>query len=274
MTKHTLIIVTVSLLGVGLLITLVNSLLYRGGGRQSGPTIDQALKSASDQSFGSQSVQDSAKSIIQQGIAKNDQTTAPIENSEFDEYKTSFDLEDLKSFTKIDNLQLLEKYKVDTLLDGTIVYSLTREAIGQLNLDKYYRLGYDEELCRSTCVLVKTKIKYLVLDYNIYYLSSFTKDSSIVWIGLIKNSDGYVYAKIAEPNFLNPKLVYFTGGNVIKINQKSSNSSEYSFDIKNGDSASVNFAEKNLETPPNPVEAEVLYDIQNPTSGYLPQGDD
>jgi hypothetical protein len=256
MSNRTIIILVMSLLGLGTILGLINLGFF--GSNKSNLTIEKGLQDASLQSFDSQNIPDTAKSILQNTITQNNQNEVVKESLEYYEYK---------SFTKIENLDLLEKYKVDTLLDNTIVYALTREAIGKLGIDAYYRLGYDEKLCLSACTLVKTKDRYLVIDYDVYYLSSFSKNDKIFWIGFIKNADGYVYAKIAEPDFLNPKIVYFTGQNVTKINQKSPNSSEYSFELKNGDSIMVDFKDKNIESTVNTIETQILQDILNEPIG-------
>jgi hypothetical protein len=263
MSNRNLQIAFISLLGVGILVAMVILGVFSGKNNTNTASFDQALKTATDNTFGNENIPNTAREIIQTGLTQNDLTNSGSSISDT-----------LNTFESVDDPKLLEKYKVDTLIDGTIVYSLTREAIQLLNINSYYGLGYNEKTCLSTCSLLKTKDSYLALDYDIYYLSSFEKDGKVLWIGFVKNSENYVYAKIAEPNFLNAKTVYFTGGTVTKINQKGSNSSQYSFDIKNGDPISVEFKDKVLEAVVNPVETQILDNLQTQGDGTIFEGDD
>jgi hypothetical protein len=263
MSNRNLQIAFISLIGVGILVAMVISGVFSGKNNTNTTSFDQALKTTTDNTFGNENIPNTAREIIQNGLIQNDLTNS---GSNIDDTLNTFD--------SIDDPKLLEKYKVDTLLDGTIVYSLTREDIQLLNINSYYGLGYDEKTCLSTCSLVKTKDAYLALDYDIYYLSSFEKEGKVLWIGFVKNTENYVYAKIAEANFLNAKTVYFTGGTVTKINQKGANSSEYSFDIKDGDPVSVNFRDKVIEDEVNPIETQIFDNLQDQGDGFTFQGEE
>jgi hypothetical protein len=234
-TKQLLIFASI-VFSIGVLAALVSLGFFNKPQNSSGPTIEQALQSASDQAVGSQNLTETAKNIVQSGITTNTTivTNIPETNlSEFEEYST------FASFAKEG---LVDKYKVDTLLDGSTVYSLSREEINLLGLDsRFYNLSQDPTLCENRCTLIKTKTGYLIGDLSIYYLSSFAVNGKIYWIGFIKDKEGYTIAQISEPYFKNAQVDNFTGQNITKINQKGPNSSEFVFDIQGNKSIEVDF---------------------------------
>lgn len=241
MSNRTIIITVISLLAIGVILALINLGTF-GGNKNSNITVDKVIQDANEEAFGGQDISNTAKAILQKGIASNDQSNIEGGNEDYFEYNTIYSIE---------NAPLLDTYKVDKLLDDTLVFSLSRDAISKLNLQNYYPIDKNEKLCISGCTLAKQKDKYLIIDSNVYYLSSFSKANKTIWIGFVKGDNGYVYAKIAKPGFLNPKAVYFTGQNIIKINQKGPNSSEYSFDIKDKDSIVVDFKDSSAVVDAN-----------------------
>ncbi|MBC7472486.1 MAG: hypothetical protein H7196_04495 [candidate division SR1 bacterium] len=241
MSTKQLIIAAATLFSIGVIVVLITTVFFDKPKSDNNLTVEKAIESANNEVIGDQDLKQTAKNIVQSGIVKSNtsNTTTAISDSplgissEFDEYRT---------FTDFEKEVELEKYKVDTLLDGSIVYSVSRENIKTLKLEsKFYNIDLSKSICANRCTIIKTKMKYIVADLGLYYLSSFRTNDKIYWLGFIKNDQGYTFAQISEPEFRNAKTENFIDENITKINQKGQNSSEYSFNIKDQNSRIIDF---------------------------------
>jgi hypothetical protein len=238
MSNRNLIILAIILVTLGLVIAIGTSGVLNKKDTNNDLTINQALQKASDQALNGQDTKKSAIGVLQKAIQTNDNLKKPTPTPGVNEYGANTLA--LDTF----DANVLSKFKVDTLVDGSTVYALSREDITGNKWTRYFPVDSDKNRCKNTCALIKTAKEYVIPDLNIYYLSSFKKDTQTYWIGFIKTSDGYTYAQISDPYFAKAKTVYFTGEYIKKINQKEQSSSIYSFDIDGQKPITVDFKGK------------------------------
>lgn len=247
-----LIIAATTLFSIGVVIALVTTGFFdKTKSNENDLTIEKALESANNEAIGDQDLAETAKNIVQSGIVEGN--TDNLITATFESEDGSFsESEEYNTFVTFEKQVELDKYKVDTLLDNSVVYSLGREDIKSLNLEtKFFNLNQNKNICINKCILIKTKTKYIIANSGLYYLSSFSANDKIFWLGFVKNSNDYTFAQISEPEFRNAQIDSFVDENIIKINQKGPNSSEYSFDIKDKDSIVVDFKDSSAVTDAN-----------------------
>jgi hypothetical protein len=261
MSTKNLIFIAIGVFTVGIMVALVTGGFLNKPSADTGPTFEQGLQKATEESFNGQNPADVAKGVIQKVVKENDQIIS-IEPAQDGEYET------YSGLNKPIDEKLLEKFKVDTLLDGTIVYSLSREDIKSTGLSSVYLIEIDPGRCLNNCTFVKTRKEYIKVSPLMYYLSSFSYNDKIYWIGFNKDVQGYTWAQISEPSFINSNADYFINKNIKKINQKEANSSIYIFDLEDGKSVTVDFKQSSLinESP----DATEKIEIQR----ILEEGDD
>lgn len=235
MPRNKLIITSMIFLTIGIVLVVASSGILNNNDSTDNLTIENAFQIATDQALDGQDIPETALTILRSGLEENENTSSENTVIVPEPYQLPLNA----------NLpESLEANLVDTLIDGSKVYYLSRDYINSNNLNKILSLESTEEKCINGCILIKTNKSYSVANTSIYYVSSFVIDSKPYWLSFVKTNDGYTYAQISDPYFLNSKVIYFTNEYVKKINRTELYSSKYKFELESGETITVDFKDK------------------------------
>ena len=241
MSRKNLFILALILFTAGVALVIGNSGVLNQPKKTDQTSISDAVQKAAQEAAGGQSFRDAADSILS-GAETSASITAPINpvninststdsfgSGEADEYRVTIPK------NAIDEASL-SKYKVDALLDGSNVYSIVRDQI----IDEKTNTQLDKVRCFVSCLLVRTPDDWINGNGS-YYLSSFKKNGDIFWIAFYKTDEGYTYAEISKPRFVEKTRIDFTDDNVTNIFQKDGANGVYLLETDKPDLLIIDF---------------------------------